>query len=197
MPKIEARSIEEHIRQQTGRILDAAGELFTTRGYRGTDLGTIASSMGLARNSLYRYFPGKDHILVAVLEREMAPYRQRIIALADQHADPAGRVDALLELQLEIATGPCHAMMKMLGDMDEASDDLRAQIRSLHDAPRAVLESAVAELLAGSGRDPAIVCAMILNMAMAAGAVAVDSGNAAAALSELKQSVRSVLTRGD
>jgi AcrR family transcriptional regulator len=113
MPKIEAKNIEEHVRIQTGRILDTASELFSSAGYRATDLGGIARRMGLARNSLYRYFPSKDHILVAVVEREMAPFAERTSRLAEQYPDPAERIDAWLELQVDLATGPCHAMIRM------------------------------------------------------------------------------------
>lgn len=197
MPKIEAKNIEEHVRQQTGRILDAASELFTSNGYRGTDLGGIAKSMGLARNSLYRYFPSKDHILLAVVEREMAPFVERARMLADEYPDPAERVDAWLELQMELATGPCHSMIRMLGDMNDASEDLRRQMASLHEAPREALEGAVTRLLEGTGRDPAVVCAMISSMVHSAGGIAMWSGDVDPVVTELKKSVRSILARGD
>lgn len=197
MPKIEAKNIEEHVRLQTGRILDTASELFSSQGYRGTDLGGIARRMGLARNSLYRYFPSKDHILVAVAEREMAPFAERTDALADQYPDPGERIDAWLELQVDLATGPCHAMIRMLGDMNEASDDLRQKIGALHDSPREALEGAVSELLEGANRNPMVVSAMIVNMAQAAAGVAMWSGDAAPVVAELKKSVRSILARGD
>jgi len=197
MPKIEAKNIEEHVRQQTGRILDAASELFTSNGYRGTDLGGIAKSMGLARNSLYRYFPSKDHILLAVVEREMAPFVERARMLADEYLDPAERVDAWLELQMELATGPCHSMIRMLGDMNDASDDLRRQMASLHEAPREALEGAVTHLLEGTGRDPTVVCAMISSMVQSAGGIAMWSGDVDPVVKELKKSVRSILARGD
>jgi AcrR family transcriptional regulator len=81
VPKISAANIEEHIRVQDGRILDAARALFSANGYRGTDMGDIAKAMGLARNSLYRYYSNKDHILVAVMQRDMIPYVARNRAL--------------------------------------------------------------------------------------------------------------------
>ena len=151
MTKIAAENIEEHIRRQTERILDASAELFTQNGYRATDLGKIATSAGLARNSLYRYFASKDHILVGVLQREMAQFIDQTAALAETYPDPAERIDAWLDLQMELAMGPCHAMIRMLGDMNDASDDLRQEIRSLHVPPRKALETAVSELLADRG----------------------------------------------
>lgn len=193
MPKIAAENIEEHVRRQTERILDVATELFTANGYRATDLGAIARNMGLARNSLYRYFPSKDHILVAVMQREMLPYVERTSSLTTQYRDPAERIDAWLDLQIELATGPCHAMIRMLGDIDQAADETRAQIRVLHEAPHEVLERAVAELLSDTERDPKVVSAMIASMAESAAGVAMWSGDVDSVVPELKKSVRGVL----
>ena len=195
MPKIAAENIEEHVRRQTARILDVAGDLFASQGYRDTDLGDIAKRIGLARNSLYRYFPSKDHILVAVMQREMLPYVERTETLAQAFPDPAQRIDAWLDLQMELATGPCHAMMGMLGDIGQASDELREQIRVLHVAPRDVLETAVAEFLAESNRDAKVVATMVASMMESAAGVAMWSGDADPVITELKKSVRCVLER--
>lgn len=197
MPKIAAENIEEHIRRQTERILDASAGLFTQNGYRATDLGKIATGAGLARNSLYRYFASKDHILVAVLQREMAPFIERTAALAVAYPDPAEQIDAWLDLQMELATGPCHAMIRMLGDMTDASDDLRQEIRSLHVPQRKALEVAVGELLADCDRNPKVVSAMIASMVQSAGGLAMGATDTAAITSELKESVRSILAHGD
>jgi AcrR family transcriptional regulator len=197
MPKIAAENIEEHIRRQTERILDASAELFTQNGYRATDLGKIATSAGLARNSLYRYFASKDHILVGVLQREMAQFIDQTAALAETYPDPAERIDAWLDLQMELAMGPCHAMIRMLGDMNDASDDLRQEIRSLHVPPRKALETAVSELLADRDRDPKVVSAMIASMVQSAGGIAMGATDTEAVVRELKTSVRRILTRGE
>lgn len=196
MPKIAADTIEQHVRRQTTRILDVARDLFVARGYRGTDLGDIAKSVGLARNSLYRYFPGKDYILVAVMRREMTPFVERTQQLAEDYPDAGERIDAWLDLQMEVATGPCHAMMGMLGDVGQASEELRAQIRILHAAPREVLDSAVAELLAGTGRNAKVTGAMIASMVESAAGVAISAGDVDSAVRELKTSVKAVLEPG-
>jgi AcrR family transcriptional regulator len=193
MPKIAAQNIEEHIRLQNNRILDAARDLFSTAGYRGTDMSDIARSMGLARNSLYRYYPSKDHILVAVIQREMEPYIAQTHELGARSQNPSERIDAWLDLQIELATGPCHAAMRMLGDIGEVSSELRAEIGILHEPANTILETSVAELLGGPGRDPKVLSAMIVGMVQHAGAVAMDGADPKSVASELKQSVRKIL----
>jgi AcrR family transcriptional regulator len=193
MPKIAAANIEEHIRAQTGRILDAASQLFAVKGYRGTDMADIAKAMGLARNSLYRYYSNKDHILVAVLQRDMIPYLERIQALEADIPKPRERIDAWLDLQIELATGPCHATIKMLGDMREASQELGQEMVALHEPSGEVLKKAVADLINDTERDVQTICVMISGMVQSAGALAMESNRAPSIARELKKSVGKIL----
>lgn len=193
MPKIAAANIEEHVRLQEGRILEVARKLFGENGYRGTDMGEIAKSMGLARNSLYRYYASKDHILVAVIRHDMDPYVERAEGLEVRFPVPLDRIDAWLDMQIELATGPCHATMKMLGDMGDISGELRKELGLLHEPPREALELAVADLLAGTGRDAHVISAMIFGMTQQAGALAMQSRDAEPVIGELKRSVKNIL----
>lgn len=54
------RQSPEVRRQQ---MLDAALELFATRGYDETGVGDIAATAGVAVGTLYLYFPSKEHVL--------------------------------------------------------------------------------------------------------------------------------------
>ncbi|CAN5464762.1 transcriptional regulator AmtR [soil metagenome] len=54
-------------------ILDAAGELFTTRGYASTSTRSIAEAVGVRQASLYHYFRTKDEILSALLHQTVTP----------------------------------------------------------------------------------------------------------------------------
>ncbi len=48
-------------------ILDAAAELFTTRGFTGTSTRMIADAVGIRQASMYHHFATKDDILAALL----------------------------------------------------------------------------------------------------------------------------------
>lgn len=193
MPKIAAANIEEHIRVQNGRILDAASKLFSSKGYRGTDMGDIAKAMGLARNSLYRYYANKDHILAAVIQRDMLPYLERIRSLEAEVSDPRERIDAWLDLQIELATGPCHATMQMLGDMRDASQELRKDMAALHKPHGEMLDAAVSDLMKGTGRNIQAICAMIFGMVQSTAALAMGSNRTDGIARELKRSVGRIL----
>lgn len=53
------------------QILEAAAHIFARRGYAGSTTNHIADKAGVSIGSLYQYFPNKDAILVALLERHM------------------------------------------------------------------------------------------------------------------------------
>ncbi len=166
MPRISAASIDAHVRQQTARIVAAAREVFRRQGYRQTDLGDIAAAVGLARNSLYRYFPNKDYILLACIEEDMAPYLEHMQSMADEIADPVQRVAAWLGAQFDIATGPAHATLAFMAEVREAGEALQQRIGELHRAPAALLEQTLCEIPAcrhQAGLYAAMINAMVLS----------------------------------
>jgi len=198
MPRIAAASIEEHVRQQTERITVAARLLFAQNGFHGTDLGDIAREVGLARNSLYRYYANKDELLLACIQEDMAPYMQRLQLLADEYPDPVERIMAWLGLQFELATGPAHATMELIAEVRESSKGLKQHVAHLHAAPNVFLEQALQDLRgekAVTGTQSAIQATMIGGMVLAATGHALKLDAAAQGLvrSELESAVSAML----
>jgi AcrR family transcriptional regulator len=186
MPRIGAPTIEEHVRNQNGKVLDAASRLFRQRGLHGTDMSDIAQAVGLARNSLYRYYPNKEHLLVACVERDMGPFLEQFRGLETKFTEPRARVDAWIDMSIDIATSASHATLELMSEIKEASSDLRQQVMRLHQLPNEVLSRAVTALVAKQRRDPALVTAMIAGMVQSAAAQAIRRGSSAAVKRELK-----------
>ena len=193
MPRIEAANIEEHVRTQTARILEAATELFRAQGYRKTDMDDIARAVGLARNSLYRYYRNKDFILLACVERDMGTYVEQMRNLGTQFPDPVERLGAWLEMQIVIATSPAHATMELIGEIRTEAPELRKQLMGLHDAPGAVLAGSVGEILRGKRRDAVLITALIRGMVEAAAGHAMRRENQVAVKRELCRAVERIL----
>ncbi|MGX8699610.1 MAG: TetR/AcrR family transcriptional regulator, partial [bacterium] len=59
------------------RILAAALELFSERGYSGTNIREITASLGLAKSSMYKHFESKEAIWNALLDEMIAYYGER------------------------------------------------------------------------------------------------------------------------
>lgn len=193
MPRISADSIEAHVRQQTGRILDASAALFRERGYRRTDMEHIADAVGLARNSLYRYFPNKESILLACVQRDMVPFVEEMRALEARFADPLERLCAWLDAQIDIAASPAHATMEMMSEIRQLAPALRREVMQLHQLPNAVLEETLGRILKGRRRDPRLVAALVAGMVEAAARQAIGHGNKAGVKRELRRSVAAIL----
>jgi len=79
------------------RIVEAAMDLFWAKGYNSTSVADLLSRTQLNSGSLYHAFPGKQDILIAVLER----YRDGLYPMLVEPAwegvdDPIERIFALL-----------------------------------------------------------------------------------------------------
>lgn len=72
------------------RILATAKELFYREGARAVGVDTVVAQSGVAKTSLYRWFPSKDALIAAVLEEE-ARERWEGWEYALQRADPDPR----------------------------------------------------------------------------------------------------------
>ena len=52
------------------RILDAALEVFSQKGFVGASMDDIAAGAGLTKPTLYQYFPSKDELFTAMMTQE-------------------------------------------------------------------------------------------------------------------------------
>ena len=52
-------------------ILDAASELFLQRGFKSVSIGEIMQEAACSRETIYRYFNGKEAIFANIISRQM------------------------------------------------------------------------------------------------------------------------------
>jgi AcrR family transcriptional regulator len=80
------------------RIVEAARDLFFRQGYVATGVAQILKASNANSGSLYYFFPGKEDLLVAVLEKYQALLEPRVLKPAfDRVEDPIERLFAVLE----------------------------------------------------------------------------------------------------
>ena len=81
------------------RILSVAARLFEAHGFEGTAVASILREADVNSGSLYHFFPSKDALLVAVLEKSVDTLEPGLLEAAERAADdPVEKVFALLEL---------------------------------------------------------------------------------------------------
>lgn len=133
MPKIAADSVHEHVERQEAAVIGAAIKLFNERGVRDVSLADIAGEVGLARNSLYRYFPDKAHILVAWFRVTIAPLVELSNVIAASDRPPIERLTGWVDAQFDYLTAPDHAAMLIASsEMSALPDDVRAELGAGH-----------------------------------------------------------------
>lgn len=74
-------------------ILDAATQLFAERGFANTDTDTLAECLGVGKGTIYRYFPSKRALFLAVVDRVMRLMRQRIDASLEGVTEPLAQIE--------------------------------------------------------------------------------------------------------
>src|SRR4030088_2291460 len=66
MPKTRPATSRD---EKMGAIVEAAERRLREGGYEALSVAAIARELDLAQNAIYWYFPSKDHLFVAALER--------------------------------------------------------------------------------------------------------------------------------
>ncbi|MFD6162868.1 TetR/AcrR family transcriptional regulator [Nocardia sp. NPDC060256] len=64
MPRVS----KEHLAARRQQILDAAARLFAERGFARTSMNDVVREAGLSMGAVYRYFPSKAELIIAVCE---------------------------------------------------------------------------------------------------------------------------------
>ena len=74
------------------QILEAAAKLFAEHGYADTDTQLLADKLGVGKGTLYRYFPSKEDLFLAAVDRVMRKLRQTIDDRIAGIEDPLERI---------------------------------------------------------------------------------------------------------
>ncbi|HEY3243502.1 MAG TPA: TetR/AcrR family transcriptional regulator [Phycisphaerae bacterium] len=72
-------------------ILEVAAQVFARRGYPGTDVQIVADELGVGKGTIYRYFPSKQDLFLAAVDRAMVQLKGAVDAATDA-ADPLERI---------------------------------------------------------------------------------------------------------
>ncbi|OBC10938.1 TetR family transcriptional regulator [Mycobacterium sp. 852013-50091_SCH5140682] len=128
--------------QSRERILDAATQIASERGYEGTSIALVSKACGLPASSIYWHFKDKDDLIAAVIERSFSGWlnawrlpedgapRERVSAMATQIAkallDAPDFLRLGLMLTLERRPVEPRARAMFLRARAQAADELKA-----------------------------------------------------------------------
>jgi AcrR family transcriptional regulator len=147
-------------------VLDAAGELFTTRGYAATSTRRIAEAVGIRQASLYHYFRTKDDILEVLLSGTVTRPLTACDRLSRLALRPEVRLHALTLLDSgQLWDGPWNlGILYLLPEVrterfarfHRRRDDLRTRYRELSRAVVADLLPSGSDVLAADPDDDVV-----------------------------------------
>jgi AcrR family transcriptional regulator len=108
------------------RILEAAAELISSRGYTAVGMADIGAAAGIVGSGIYRHFPSKSAILAALLAKVMDSLEAVAASIADSATDDQEALTALVRhlVRVTIADRPLMSVYRgETHNLDE--EDLR------------------------------------------------------------------------
>lgn len=110
----------ERARARPREILDAARDLFSRKGFEAARMDEVAAAVGVTKPAVYRYFPGKDRLIEALLEEDLAVPGRALNAWVADHPGPI--TDMIEGFSQRLAATQGHGLARgyLLLAMDES-----------------------------------------------------------------------------
>lgn len=165
--RLTAAARRERARARPAEILDAARDLFSRKGFEAARMDEVAAAAGVTKPAVYRYFPGKDRLIEALLEEDLAIPFRRLATWIEAHEGPVETlVDGFAERVGALQSGGLTRGYLILA-LDESGrrPEIAAFIRDQILAPGLlVLAKAFHQAMArgelAAGHDPAFMARM-------------------------------------
>lgn len=84
-----------------GRILDAALDIFSNKGYHDASVDEIVEQSGTSKGSVYFHFPNKQRLFLSLLDKFADLLERRILEAIAEEKEGMSRVSAALEAFLD------------------------------------------------------------------------------------------------
>ena len=94
---------ERERERHKAEILRAAEEVFTEKGFHGASIQDIAERAEFAVGTLYKFFPGKDDLYHTLFFEKVNEIDALVGEAMDKEGGPAGKLERLIEINLQIA----------------------------------------------------------------------------------------------
>jgi AcrR family transcriptional regulator len=129
------------------RILNAALELMSERGYAGTSISMITKRSGISASSTYWHFDSKESLLMSVVEYSAKRWLASLPRWELMSGTPVERLSELLDRAAEtLANQPFLRVLMLLALEQASSDESMAVIRRVRHTAAGGFRKAFAEI---------------------------------------------------
>ena len=117
------------------RILTAALELFSQKGYEGTNIRELSASLGLVKSGIYKHYESKEDIWNDLLDRMIAYYGERFGSA--EHVPPVPEsLEGLVEMTMQMVHVTVHdnliVMTRRLLSIEQFRDERARDLATKH-----------------------------------------------------------------
>jgi len=126
------RKLQSELTKQ--KILDAAIQLFSRKGFRSTSLSDLAQATGLTKGALYHHFKSKDALFYAVLENLRFLWRERVFRDMLEKRSALERLETLFDNHarlIEERETFCLVLSSLVMEMDNVNAEFMDALREI------------------------------------------------------------------
>ena len=162
------RQIRKKPAARIEEILRVAAEVFVDLGYAGFNLREVASRVGVRLNAVQYYFPAREKLLDATLERVVTAWISEFRSIADDHVQPPERrLEALFDLNLRLLVAPQTApLMFEVFAMAQHEAFAKELVRRNYNIYRGIFEDILREVAPACPNDRIVATAALITSQM-------------------------------
>ncbi|QVL21117.1 TetR/AcrR family transcriptional regulator [Pseudomonas qingdaonensis] len=134
------------------RLLDAATELFATRGYQAIGLRDLASHLGLRAGSLYHHIENKQCLLFELIESTLADLVFDTKRCMKGARTPEERLQRFVQAFVRFNLAHAHRVQLVTREYVNLSHEQQLQIDALNRSHASILSGIIASECARDGR---------------------------------------------
>nr|WP_210436695.1 TetR/AcrR family transcriptional regulator [Mycolicibacterium neworleansense] len=130
------------------KVLDAAEELFYSRGIQAVGMDAVRNASGVSLKRLYQLFPSKDQLVIEFLRQRDSRWQQALEAYVNTRTDTHERIAAVFDWLHGWFSEPGYrgcAFINSFGELGAISPDVAEQARhhkkAFHDYLTGLVES--------------------------------------------------------
>jgi AcrR family transcriptional regulator len=132
VPRIRARSIDEHKVLVRGQILAATRELLADTGSADLNLGELAAIAEIGRTTIYEYFRDRDDLIASLVEEELPAVISALIGRLNPNDAGSERLLRIAELTVEFVATDQVLGLILHREVPRLSFEAQNRIRMAH-----------------------------------------------------------------